>query len=604
MGTADYVFLFESNVDGGGDGKVHVFKRLAADTTWSVQDDGNAPFLDGSPYLPGTGNVQFCCWGDSGAATIFILVLRQSGLDPSVTLNGWDVFTFSTSTDTWGGSSTTYANGVGGCTLGYISGNGTIASPTSATAFLTMVTRGVGDYLFFYSGANESISAQNYGRLYYSTYDGITFGASVLLPDQAGKAEPFLGIGGAHDTTNGDDHFFYIQAVSHQNLLHVGLHAGVFGTTQIVNSSNPDDLYWKSNGILCREGVCPPVVYRNASSVERIAIAGEFFHEPFDFSHQDLFVFTANVALNPTWTSNVVTTGEDNTSVDAPSESSTNLFPVVQEITGYPQQNLALAADASSHTLGLFWVLTDPSTFLGHVFGANSSDDGATWAVLGENLIDSLDLTTNDNSMVEVYAWPQAGGGIGVIASQLAVFDFTEATQYASQTFTPPPTPPTCSLSGSPTGIVPGASSTLTWTTTNTPTTAGIDNGVGNVNPNGGSIVVSPTVTTTYILTVTNADGSSTCQVTISVGTLGPSCGGAPSGRVGVAYSATFTSTGGTAPYTFAIGSGSLPFGLTLASDGTVSGVPTQAGVFFFTISVTDANGVTGSVACNIPIAC
>ncbi len=168
----------------------------------------------------------------------------------------------------------------------------------------------------------------------------------------------------------------------------------------------------------------------------------------------------------------------------------------------------------------------------------------------------------------------------------------------------PPPTPPTCSLSGSPLGINPGDTATLSWTTTNTPTTASIDNGVGNVNPNGGSVLVAPTVTTTYILTVTNADGSSTCQVTISVGILGPSCGGAPSGRVGVAYSATFTSTGGTPPYTFAIGSGSLPFGLTLASDGTVSGTPTQAGVFFFTISVTDSNGVTGSVACNIPIAC
>ena len=60
-----------------------------------------------------------------------------------------------------------------------------------------------------------------------------------------------------------------------------------------------------------------------------------------------------------------------------------------------------------------------------------------------------------------------------------------------------------------------GQSATLSWTTTNA-TTASIDRGVGIVSPNG-SFTVSPTVTTTYTLTATNAYGSDTASLTITV---------------------------------------------------------------------------------------
>ncbi len=53
--------------------------------------------------------------------------------------------------------------------------------------------------------------------------------------------------------------------------------------------------------------------------------------------------------------------------------------------------------------------------------------------------------------------------------------------------------------------------------------------------------------------------------------------------------------SGGTAPYRFALASGSLPPGLVLAESGQVSGTPTAAGTFAFTVQVTDANGFTGT---------
>lgn len=64
-----------------------------------------------------------------------------------------------------------------------------------------------------------------------------------------------------------------------------------------------------------------------------------------------------------------------------------------------------------------------------------------------------------------------------------------------------------------------------------------------------------------------------------------------PEGRVGEAYSQTFTTTGGIAPYFYDIAAGALPAGLTLTTGGVLSGPPTEAGAFNVTVRSTDANG-------------
>src|SRR4030095_3511160 len=75
-----------------------------------------------------------------------------------------------------------------------------------------------------------------------------------------------------------------------------------------------------------------------------------------------------------------------------------------------------------------------------------------------------------------------------------------------------------------------------------------------------------------------------------------------PDGLLGTVYNQTITATGGTAPYTFAVTSGALPPGLTLASDGTLSGTPTATGNYSFVITATDANTCTGSRSYTISI--
>lgn len=76
-----------------------------------------------------------------------------------------------------------------------------------------------------------------------------------------------------------------------------------------------------------------------------------------------------------------------------------------------------------------------------------------------------------------------------------------------------------------------------------------------------------------------------------------------PNGTVGVAYSQQITASGGAAPYTFTVTSGTLPTGLTLTATGLLAGTPTATGTFTFTVRGTDLNGCFGSIAYTIVIA-
>ncbi len=85
-------------------------------------------------------------------------------------------------------------------------------------------------------------------------------------------------------------------------------------------------------------------------------------------------------------------------------------------------------------------------------------------------------------------------------------------------------------------------------------------------------------------LGVAGTMGASTSAVTISPGTL-------PSATVGSAYSQTISVSGSNGPYTVKVTQGSLPAGLSLGSNGTLSGTPTASGTFQFTVSAFDKSG-------------
>jgi hypothetical protein len=129
--------------------------------------------------------------------------------------------------------------------------------------------------------------------------------------------------------------------------------------------------------------------------------------------------------------------------------------------------------------------------------------------------------------------------------------------------------------------------------------------GVSFVN---GTLSGTPTATGDFNFSITVADSAGavlTRGFTLTVNSPGPptlSLGGILiSGKVGVAYAAQISVTGGTAPYSFT--ASALPDGLILSTSGAVSGTPTAPGSSSFTVSVTDSKGLTGSGNFGITIA-
>ena len=112
---------------------------------------------------------------------------------------------------------------------------------------------------------------------------------------------------------------------------------------------------------------------------------------------------------------------------------------------------------------------------------------------------------------------PASGGSVTVSPTATTTYTLTMTglggTNTATATVTIPA--PTGSITASPTSILLGGSSTLSWTSTNA-TSASINNGVGGVATSG-SVNVSPSATTTYTLTLTGPSGTTTGQVTITV---------------------------------------------------------------------------------------
>ena len=122
-----------------------------------------------------------------------------------------------------------------------------------------------------------------------------------------------------------------------------------------------------------------------------------------------------------------------------------------------------------------------------------------------------------------------------------------------------------------------------------------------------GNITGTPSAAGAYTFTVRAIDSvnnTGTRTYTVNVGanilTVNPTT--LPNGTRTVAYNQTITASGGTGPYTFAVTSGSLPTGLSLASNGTLSGTPSAAGTFNFDIQATDSLANTGTRSYSVQI--
>lgn len=122
-----------------------------------------------------------------------------------------------------------------------------------------------------------------------------------------------------------------------------------------------------------------------------------------------------------------------------------------------------------------------------------------------------------------------------------------------------------------------------------------------------GAISGTPTAIGTSTVAVTMTDSKSRTvsrdlQLRVAAPVIAIAPATLPKPTVGAAYSQSFSASGGTASYAFAVTAGSVPAGMTLSSTGLLSGTPTSGGTFNFTVGATDAVGFTGSRAYSMTV--
>jgi hypothetical protein len=121
-----------------------------------------------------------------------------------------------------------------------------------------------------------------------------------------------------------------------------------------------------------------------------------------------------------------------------------------------------------------------------------------------------------------------------------------------------------------------------------------------------GTISGTPTEVGTFSPTIQVADNGGTYNtpttasrqfsMSIAAPTVALAPSAVPAATVGVAYSSGATGSGGTAPYSYSVASGTLPPGLVLdASSGLLSGQPTTTGTYAFSLGVTDSTTGVGA---------
>ncbi len=169
-------------------------------------------------------------------------------------------------------------------------------------------------------------------------------------------------------------------------------------------------------------------------------------------------------------------------------------------------------------------ITNDNNDYIGGYYSPDGTQIVAVRYNPSNNLTELVTMDADGSNIQLVANVAAADGGPGVLNSgTLSSYSYrpfwsTDQTSFLNA--------PTCTLTATPSSISTGASSALSWTTTDA-TSLTINNGVGDASPvAAGSVTVTPGTTTTYTGTVTGDGGTGTCTATITVsdGPVGPSC--------------------------------------------------------------------------------
>lgn len=286
------------------------------------------------------------------------------------------------------------------------------------------------------------------------------------------------------------------------------------------------------------------------------------------------------------------------------------------------------AADGVPPTVGS---ITPTSAVAGTAtkFTASYSDDGTGVQICALYLSDTMvsaepmirggGSTDAAGTVSEFYTFSSAG----TYTLQVRCVDYAGNLGYGTPTtisVSPAPTPDPLSITTSSvpsamvdvfyntTLAVTGGTAPYTWEPVNS---ASFPPGIG-VNT-GGQLNGYPTTAGSYTFGVKVLDsvGASTSRTyTMSVSAPAPvileittSPSSIPSATLGVAYSASFSATGGTTPYHWsAVSPSTLPPGIALSDSGVLNGTPVTDGTYSFQVRVTDGAGTIATRTYSIEV--
>ena len=234
---------------------------------------------------------------------------------------------------------------------------------------------------------------------------------------------------------------------------------------------------------------------------------------------------------------------------------------------------------------------------------ASGGTPGYTWAVTTGALPTGLSLNSSGN----LFGTPTAAGTSNFTVQ---VTDSTSPTHQTASKALSLTIGPALSITTSslPSGLATTAYSQALAATGGTPGyTWSLASGslpTGLTISAAGTISGTPTAAGTFNFTAKATDSTSptaqtaTQPLTITIGAaVSITTASFPGALVTTPYSQSLAATGGTPGYTWSLASGSLPTGLSLSAAGTISGTPTAAGTFNFTVKATDSTSPTAQIA-------